>query len=42
MRQCEGDGRLIPWVYERAMRSQFEDYVYTAVDDYYQDEPPYL
>lgn len=39
---CDGDGRLIPFVYERAVRMQYEDYVYTPVDDYYQDEPPYL
>lgn len=40
--QCDGDGRLIPFVYERAVRSQYEDYVFTAIDDYYQDGPPYI
>lgn len=40
--KCDGDGRLIPWLYERAIRAQYEDYIYTAVDDYYQDGPPYI
>ncbi|CAN8062272.1 unnamed protein product [Agarophyton chilense] len=39
---CDGDGRLIPWAYERAIRAQYEDYVYTAIDDYFQDGPPYI
>lgn len=40
---CEGEGRLIPIEYERAIRAQYEDYVYdTSADDYYQDGPPYV
>jgi hypothetical protein len=37
---CEGEGRLLPIEYERALRAQYEDYVYTT-DDHYQDGPPY-
>lgn len=41
--QCEGEGRLIPIEYERAIRAQYEDYVYDSrTDDYYQDGPPYV
>lgn len=39
---CEGEGRLIPIEYERALRAQYEDYVYMADDYYNQDGPPYL
>lgn len=40
---CEGEGRLLPIEYERALRAQYEDYVFTsATDDYYQDGPPYM
>lgn len=44
---CGGDGRLIPVEYERAIRAQYEDYVFSdgrsTLDDYYPDEgPPYL
>lgn len=40
--QCQGDGRLIPFLYERAIRAQYEDYIYTTVDDYYENGPPYI
>ena len=42
---CEGSGRLIPIEYERALRAQYEDYIYTSFDDDYfgvSDGPPYL
>lgn len=39
---CEGEGRLLPVSYERALRAQYEDYVYTTSDYYGQDGPPYL
>lgn len=42
---CEGSGRLIPIEYERALRAQYDDYVYTSFEDDYfgvNDGPPYL
>lgn len=40
---CEGEGRLLPIEYERALRARYESYDYTAwANDYYEDDPPYM
>lgn len=40
---CEGEGRLLPIEYERALRARYETYDYTSwANDYYQDDAPYL
>lgn len=40
---CEGEGRLLPIEYERALRARYETYDYASwTNDYYQDDAPYL
>lgn len=39
---CHGDGRLIPFEYERALRAQYEDFVYMGVNDHFDNTPPFF
>jgi hypothetical protein len=40
---CEGEGRLLPVEYERALRARYETYDYSVwANEFYPDDPPYL